>query len=664
MSNLRLDVVFLAGIACVFTSEAADVACQYPEQARALVTDWTGNLAAGYRAKLRDSPDDATTLFLVGVSLLSKDPTAAVRDFDRAVAKDAHYPWPYFELMGVYADLQPNPSKLAANMHAYRDLCPANSDAFRYLSRISDRAETQAFARQLRTLLELSSAAPDLTRYADLWAAEFRSAPPTAFDSLRDRVRGDLKRLESLAQGDRSLLYTMQTGYELTGQTEAARRAHLDAQRGSDPAGAAYFAWAEQHPGPVGDHSPEALRAYREVHRKEAEELAAKWPESRISWMEMLHTASTPELASQAGEKAIQLAAGEPEPQQRALLYGNVARAWLKYGVRLKDVPGLAEQALHDLDRTEAAAGPVVIESGREFQLEFKFASERFDFWNTLLDAELRLGDVDRAARIPKDMQAWLTTHPIKPETPPNVAAFYPRWEGFINAAQGKVAEAQGRRADALAYYQRVLIGPAKQYPGNLILSRAQALWKDLGGTDEGWLAWSKPAESGPVESKPVGPVAAPSAPPGDAPGWRKVDHAFADLNLFDLTGKVWTVADLQGKITLIDVWASWCGPCTAELPRIQELYDKIKTRTDVQLITLDVDENPGKADLFVKQYHYTFPVVLAEAYFAQIQPALSVPRTWIADKTGTARLEKMNSNEVKGSPTFVQDVLDQLNRR
>lgn len=82
-----------------------------------------------------------------------------------------------------------------------------------------------------------------------------------------------------------------------------------------------------------------------------------------------------------------------------------------------------------------------------------------------------------------------------------------------------------------------------------------------------------------------------------------------------------------------------------------------------MQLITLDVDENPGMADLFVKQQDYTFPVLVAAGYFAAIQPEVSVPRTWIADKTGAIHLEKINSNEVNGSPTFVQDALDQLNR-
>jgi thiol-disulfide isomerase/thioredoxin/tetratricopeptide (TPR) repeat protein len=664
MSSLEFGIVLFAGITSACTCQAADAACHYPEEARALVTNWTGKLAASYRAKLRDSPDDPATLFLVGVSLLPEDPTAAVQDFDRAIAKNPRYPWPYFELMEVYAILQPNSAKLAANMRAYRDICPANGDAFRYLSRISDRAESAIFAQQLRPLLEHTTAIPELARYADLWAAEFRAAQPTDFDALRDRIRDDLKRLEALGQADHGLLETLQTGYQLTGQTESARRAGLDAQNASDPALAAYRAWNKDHPFSTVGRSPEALRAYREAHRKEAEELAAKWPDSRASWMEMLQTASTVEQATQGGDEVIQLASDDPDPDRRAGAYSKSAQVWLHYDIRLKDVPGLADQALRDLDRAESADGSFLAKGSREIQREGFRALERFDIWDTLIDATLRLGEIDEAGRVAKSMQAWLAAHPIQPDTSANVVMFYPGWEASINAAHGKIAETQGRKADALAYYQRVVIGWAKGHPGNPILARAQVLWKELGGTDDGWLVWSKPVESKPVERKPAARVAASSSTPdGDAVGWTKVNYSFANLNLSDLNGRVWTATDFRGKVTLIDVWASWCGPCTAELPHIQELYDKVKTRRDVQLVTLDVDENPGLADLFVRQNHFTFPVLIAEEYFAQIQPPLTVPRTWIVDKNGVARLEKTNSNEVNGSPTFVQDMLEQLNK-
>lgn len=102
MSRLRIAMLLFAAISL---GHASETACHYPDEARALVTDWSGDLAAGYRVKLQNSPDDAPTLFLVGVSLLPKDIPEAVRDFDRAIAKDARYPWPYFKLMEVYANL-------------------------------------------------------------------------------------------------------------------------------------------------------------------------------------------------------------------------------------------------------------------------------------------------------------------------------------------------------------------------------------------------------------------------------------------------------------------------------------------------------------------------------------------------------------------------------
>jgi thiol-disulfide isomerase/thioredoxin len=114
-------------------------------------------------------------------------------------------------------------------------------------------------------------------------------------------------------------------------------------------------------------------------------------------------------------------------------------------------------------------------------------------------------------------------------------------------------------------------------------------------------------------------------ARPAQSTGWLPIDRSYADLNATDFSGKTWTVSDLGGKRTLVNVWANWCVPCIAELPRVQELYDKIRTRADVQLITLNVDENPGLAELVVKKQHYTFPVVMWEAYFEQILPPLGI---------------------------------------
>jgi thiol-disulfide isomerase/thioredoxin len=624
------------------------------------VTDWPGTLAAGYRAKLQTSPDDPVTLFLAGVSLLSKDPSQAVRDFDRAIAKDPRYPWPYFELMDVYANVLPDPAKLALNMRAYHDLCPANADAFRYLPRIADRDQTRTFAQQFRETLEKTTDARDLSRYKDLWAAEYRSTAPADFDQLRGRVLIDLKRLEPLGKTGHTVLEAVLDGYQLTRQTEAAAQAGKELRYPADPAEAHWQQFIEQYRDSQFGRTPEERRAYKEAHRKEAEDLVVKWPNALVSWTEMLDTSSDAAQARQAGEEVLRLAAVSPDPEKRWGAYDHLAASWLRYEIRLKDVPDIAEQAIRDLDRTEAGEGVIGARSPGEMQMGLLRALGRFEIWETLLNSSLRLGAIERASRVPIEMRAWLDAHPLEADTPRNVAGFYPRWQGFIEVAEGKVADAQDRKADALAYYQRVLIGPARQYPGGQVLARAQALWKELGGTEEGWTAWSKP-----IETKPAEPTTAKRAraPEEVASGWVKIDRSLADLSLSDLAGKTWTVADLKGKVTLVNVWASWCGPCTAELPHIQELYEKIKDRDDVQLITLSVDENPGLPDALLKKRHYTFPVLIAESYFAQVQPPLSIPRVWIADKSGTARLEKVVSSDPHGTATFVQDVLDQLKR-
>jgi len=650
-----LTVGFLGALA----SHGADVSCQFPDEARALVTDWAGSLAAANRVKLHQSPDDDAALFLVGVSSLSKDAAEAVHDFDQAIAKDPRYPWPYFELMEVYANLRPDAAKLAVNMRKYHDLCPANVDAFRYLSRITDREVTRTMAQEFRKQMEGSSDRQVLAKYTDLWAAEFRATPPADFDKLRARIRQDLKRLETIEKPAHALLPALRQGYDLTGQAEASDRASKELLVPEDPARAKWQNWITQHPYSQANQTPEARGFYRELERKEAEELAANWPNSFVSWMQMLQTASTADQARKSGEQVMELASHERDPDQRWGAYDKVAAQWLRFDIRVQDVPNIGDQALRDLDRTIAADGPGPIKSERLQQVDLFRTLGRFEIWQTLLDASLHLGETDRASLVAKDMEAWVMAHPVEPDTPLNVSGFYPRWEGFVGVAKGKVAEAQGRKADALAHYQRVLTGPARQYPGGQILARAQSLWKELGGTEEGWNEWSKPVELKPGESRHQANEL--PEPANAESGWTRIDRSLADINFIDLSGKSWTVSELKGKVTLVNVWASWCGPCTAELPHIQELYEKIKGREDVQLITLSVDENPGMSDLLIKKQHYTFPVLMAESYFAQIQPPISIPRTWLVNKVGIAHLEKVNSNSPRGSATFVQDVLDQL---
>jgi thiol-disulfide isomerase/thioredoxin len=61
-----------------------------------------------------------------------------------------------------------------------------------------------------------------------------------------------------------------------------------------------------------------------------------------------------------------------------------------------------------------------------------------------------------------------------------------------------------------------------------------------------------------------------------------------------DKNGKNVTMADLKGKVILVDVWATWCGPCKAEIPHLKKLEEEMKG-TDVQVVSISVDEAKDK---------------------------------------------------------------------
>ena len=211
-------------------------------------------------------------------------------------------------------------------------------------------------------------------------------------------------------------------------------------------------------------------------------------------------------------------------------------------------------------------------------------------------------------------------------EDPPN----YSRFEGSYLSESALLCEAQGHKLDALAYYKLLF----NQSPPTLkVEEHVRALWKETGGTDEGFKLWSS------SEPKKSAVVSEPSP-------WSEANIPLTSLHASDNDGRAWTIADLKGKTTLLNVWATWCRPCLAELPDLQKLYEQMKGRKDIQVVSISVDENPGIVGPFLKQHSYTFPVILAQGTFVdELAGRVGVPRTWIVDGTGVVRWEQLGYN-------------------
>jgi thiol-disulfide isomerase/thioredoxin len=158
-------------------------------------------------------------------------------------------------------------------------------------------------------------------------------------------------------------------------------------------------------------------------------------------------------------------------------------------------------------------------------------------------------------------------------------------------------------------------------------MENTQRLWRELGGTDQGWRAYLSRVEA---KSKPES---------AEIATWDTKNTALADFELMDLDGKKWSLADLKGKVAFINLWATWCGPCKAELPYVQKLRAQMKDRKDVVILTLNIDEEVGMVEPFMKENKYNFPVLLGQAY-AEKQGVNVIPRNWVVSVDGKVMFE------------------------
>jgi hypothetical protein len=81
-------------------------------------------------------------------------------------------------------------------------------------------------------------------------------------------------------------------------------------------------------------------------------------------------------------------------------------------------------------------------------------------------------------------------------------------------------------------------------------------------------------------------------------------------------------------------------------LPHLQKLYDKIKDRKDIQLITFNIDDNVGLVGPFLKQNNYTLPVIPAKFLVESMLGQVGVPRNWLVDGEGVLRSELLGFGE------------------
>ena len=110
------------------------------------------------------------------------------------------------------------------------------------------------------------------------------------------------------------------------------------------------------------------------------------------------------------------------------------------------------------------------------------------------------------------------------------------------------------------------------------------------------------------------------------------------DFTVYDLDGNPVKLSDFRGKPVILNFWASWCGPCKAEMPDLESAY--LEYGEEVQFLTVNLtdgrSETVESASAYITQQGYTFPVyydtALEAAYAYEVN---SIPRTYFIDAQG-----------------------------
>jgi peroxiredoxin len=138
------------------------------------------------------------------------------------------------------------------------------------------------------------------------------------------------------------------------------------------------------------------------------------------------------------------------------------------------------------------------------------------------------------------------------------------------------------------------------------------------------------------------------------------------DFAARDTEGKTFRLSDHLGKeAILLDFWATWCEPCLAEMPHLEELYEQNKGKGFlVAAVSMDGPETIADVPMFAKRHNMTFPVILDEdSHVISIyNPKRSAPLSVIIDRKGRVfRLrEAYNSGDEKYVAADVAEVLAQ----
>lgn len=123
-----------------------------------------------------------------------------------------------------------------------------------------------------------------------------------------------------------------------------------------------------------------------------------------------------------------------------------------------------------------------------------------------------------------------------------------------------------------------------------------------------------------------------------DPEGYAEKQEKFTDIpdiQFKDGTGIPVSLNSLKSKVVFINYWATWCPPCIAEMPKVNELYKKFRNDPKVTFLLVDVDNDLPKAKAFMLKNGYDLPLYTQISNVPETLLDGTIPTTLVFGKDG-----------------------------
>jgi thiol-disulfide isomerase/thioredoxin len=163
-----------------------------------------------------------------------------------------------------------------------------------------------------------------------------------------------------------------------------------------------------------------------------------------------------------------------------------------------------------------------------------------------------------------------------------------------------------------------------------------------------------------------TGPIEKTEEEKKKSPHYRPIEKSIDQADLKNLDGSVFKVADKRGKVVLLNLWATWCGPCRAEMPTLVKMQDAHREK-GLEIIGLNTDDETVESiNKFAADMKLNYTLVWADTAMQSALVGISkfggIPQSFIIDRDGNLRgvFRGANTADVKKMEELVELIVNE----